>query len=288
MSSGTTVLLVILASAAAAATVAWGAEAWWRRETRRVLAHLRARMAEAAPETAVSWGSTRLPAPVKRYFSIALAPDRPGIRSARFEQAGEFALRPGEWKPFTAVEELTVWPPGFVWDARIRMAPFLTVRVRDSYVDGAGTMHGAIAALVPVAHAAGTAELASAALLRWLAEAPWLPTALLPAAGVDWEAVDDHSARATVRDGEVRASMLVRFGSDGLIERVTAERFRADVGRHLPWEGRHADYRRVDGMMVPTRSEVGWVVDGEYQAYWRGSAVSCDYAFVPTLATAAR
>jgi hypothetical protein len=33
-------------------------------------------------------------------------------------------------------------------------------------------------------------------LSRYLAEAPWYPTALLPAAGIEWEPVDDSAARS--------------------------------------------------------------------------------------------
>lgn len=82
-----------------------------------------------------------------------------------------------------------------MWDARIRSAPLLDVRVRDSYLGGAA-MLGKLAGVVPVVDRAGSPELASGALLRYLAELPWLPMALLPGGGLSWQAVDDSTARA--------------------------------------------------------------------------------------------
>jgi hypothetical protein len=39
-------------------------------------------------------------------------------------------------------------------------------------------------------------EIARGELMRYLAEAAWYPTALLPSQSVQWEALDDHSATA--------------------------------------------------------------------------------------------
>src|SRR5207249_11032068 len=81
-------------------------------------------------------------------------------------------------------------PPGFVWDAAIRVAPFLSVRVRDAYIRGAGSMQGRLAAVVTVVDQRDRPELNAGALQRYLAEAVWFPTALLPGQGVAWQAVD--------------------------------------------------------------------------------------------------
>jgi hypothetical protein len=117
-----------------------------------------------------------LPAPVVRYFEFALTPGRPLIRTARIEHTGEFrSSLDAPWSPFKSVQHFSVDPPGFVWDAAIRMGPLMTVRVRDSYLQGVGSMQGKFAALIPVVNARGGAELASGSLHRYLAESVWLP-----------------------------------------------------------------------------------------------------------------
>jgi uncharacterized protein DUF6920 len=60
------------------------------------------------------------------------------------------------------------------------MAPSLPVRVRDSYIDGTGAMEGKIASLITVVNQSGRPELAAGELHRYLSEAVWLPTVLLP------------------------------------------------------------------------------------------------------------
>ncbi|HKG92399.1 MAG TPA: DUF6544 family protein [Gemmatimonadaceae bacterium] len=276
-------LLMGGAATAAAATIGV-AGALWNRETAWTVFRLDRELATQARYTREQLAE--LPAPVRRYFDFALTPGQPLVRHARLLQTGTFALRPDRWAPFTAVEDFAVWPPGFVWDARIRMAPLVTIRVRDSYADGEGAMRGRIAGLVPVVNQGGSAEMAVASLLRWLAEAPWLPTALLPSAEMRWDAVDDSTARATLTDGGTTVSMDVHFGALGEIARISAMRHRDVNGTPMltPWEGRFRDYARVEGMMVPREGEVGWVLPDGWLPYWRGRIVRAEYRFlaVPT------
>ncbi len=120
------------------------------------------------------------------------------------------------WVPFTADQFFTVTPPGFDWDARVRMLPGLNVFVRDAFREGAGLLHAQVAGLATVADATPSPDLSKSELLRWLAEAAWFPSALLPSQGVRWQAVGDDRALATVEHRGVRASLEFRFGPDGL------------------------------------------------------------------------
>jgi hypothetical protein len=56
--------------------------------------------------------------------------------------------------------------------------------------------------------------MAVAALQRCLGEAIWLPTALLPGQRVQWQAIDERRAQATVVAGPARATLEFRFGAD--------------------------------------------------------------------------
>jgi hypothetical protein len=222
-----------------------------------------------------------LPAPVARYFAFALTPGQPLVRRARLEHAGEFLVRAGAWNPFTSVEELVVRPPGFVWDATVRVAPLVGVRVRDSYHDGVGAMHGAVAGLVPVVDQRGTPEMAEASLQRYLAEAPWAPTALLPSQGVAWTPLDERSARATLTDGGVTAVVDFHFGDGGEIARTSAMRYRDVQGTltRTHWVGHLREYARRDGMMVPEAGEVAWVLPDARVPYWRARITLASYVF---------
>jgi hypothetical protein len=79
-------------------------------------------------------------------------------------------------------------------------------------------------------------------------------------------------------DGAVSVSVVFRFGSDGLIETVSAMRGRT-VGKDIvmtPWEGRWSNYQRRHGMLVPTEGEVAWLTAEGRLPYWRGRLLSLE------------
>lgn len=225
-----------------------------------------------------------LPAPVQRYFRTALTARQAIVTAATIEHTGEFNM--GEvqdnWKPFTSRQRIVTTRPGFVWNARIAFVPGLAVRVHDAYVAGAGRLHAAIAGLFTVADLRDTPDMAEGELMRYFAEAAWLPTALLPSQGVRWEPVDEHSARATLQDGTVRVTLTFGFAADGSMERVRAEaRGRTVAGRVLPtpWEGRWSGVQEQGGMRVPMTGEVAWITPEGRKTYWRGTITSVAYEF---------
>ena len=239
-------------------------------------------MARTASDSVSTVGhvrTDRLPPPVARYFEFALTPGQRPITRAHLRFTGTFAAKPNAWAPFTADQHVTPLPPGFVWDARIHMMPVLPVRVRDSYVNGTGAMRVTVAGIVPMINQRGTPEMASASLLRFLAEAVWLPTALLPRDGLSWSAIDDTSARVTLTDGATTVSLDVQFTPRGEIRTVSAMRYRDVNGTPVltPWVGTHGEYVRMDGMMIPTVGEVAWMLPEGRTPYWRGRLVEATF-----------
>ncbi len=140
-----------------------------------------------------------------------------------------------------------------------------------------------VAALVTVVEQHGTPEMAAGALQRYLVEAPWLPTALLPSAGVVWTAIDERTARATIRDTGIRVSVDFHFGPQGEIVGMTTDRYRDVHGMSVltPWVGRFSRSARVDGMMVPREGEVGWTLPDGPSPYWRARIVESRYEPAP-------
>lgn len=221
-----------------------------------------------------------LPDPVCEYFDAVVAEGRPHVRTARIEQRGEFRLggRSGSWKPMRATQDYTVDPPGFVWDASIDVYPFVPARVVDAYERGDGSLEARLLSVVPVAAAEPGPALDEGELLRYLAEAVWFPTALLPSAGVEWEAIDARTARATLEDRGTTASLRFSFGEEGLVERVTAEeRYRQEDDSYRPWTGSFGEYRWYDGLRIPTEASVAWVLPDGTFPYWRARITRVGY-----------
>jgi len=256
----------------------------WEKDTERV-----ARRLYGGPDGAVTEPETfspdqedGLPAPVARYFRFALTPGQRLYRTARIEQRGQFRMGGigSRWSPFTAVQHVSTAPPAFVWDAAIRMAPLVTVRVRDGYIDGHGVMQGKLASVLTVVNQSGQPELDAGALYRYLAEGVWFPPVLLPSRGVAWEAMDDSTARATLTHAGTSASLEFRFAENGEIVGVYApSRYREVKGKYelAPWEGRFARYVRRSGMMIPSEGEVEWILPEGRLTYFRGEIVGAAY-----------
>lgn len=277
-------LIFIAVFLAASLTVAllYGSRSW-RSRTVAMRERLEAARRTIEPAAYDPAATDTLPVPVRRFFRAVLVDGQPMIAAASVYHEGTFDMGGGNWKPFTSTQRVVVHPPGFDWDARISMLPGLSVHVHDAYIAGEGILFGKIAGLITVIDMPRDRELARGELMRWFAETAWYPTALLPGGGVRWTAVDDSTADAAMSDEGIELTMRFRFGPDGVIESVRAES-RGYTGadgtvEQLPWEGRWTEWERRDGILIPTRGEVGWIFPDGYRPYWRGSISAIQFEF---------
>lgn len=229
-----------------------------------------------------------LPLVVQRWFRMVLRDGQRMVHRVRLCQAGRIDLGQGKprWCRFRATQDVSLSRPGFVWSARVRILPGCWAGVHDAYVAGKGVLHAALFGWLTVADSSASSDLCNVDLDEWLrfvAEAAWYPTALLPSQGARWTAVDDRSARVTLCDGSLEATMLFRFDDDCLIRTVRADARGRMVGRvavPTAWEGRYWDYQERAGMRVPMQAEVGWDLDGAVRPYWRGQVQDLRFEFV--------
>lgn len=222
-----------------------------------------------------------LAAPVARYLRQVLRDGQPKIRRTRIDWRGAFNMgQPGadRWKPFEATQSCVADPPGFVWDARLAMAPAMPALVRDMFLAGKGSMRGKVAGLITVVDAAETPLLSTAALLRHLGEAIWFPTVWLPSQGVCWEPVDESRARAVLSTGGVTAAVEFHFGANGLVDAAIVPDRLFHNGKGPPgprtWRARILGWREFEGMKLPAQAVAEWVLDSGVHAYWRGATVA--------------
>ena len=146
---------------------------------------------------------------------------------------------------------MTTHPPGFDWDARVRVVPGINIFVHDSHALPAASLRASVLGLVTVAEMSDGPAMKRGELLRYLAESAWYPTALLPSQGMRWESIDETSARATLTEGARTASMDFRFGSDDPIETVWSASRPRSAGESAPWLCWLGGYAVSDGMRIP-------------------------------------
>ncbi len=177
-----TIVVVIVVLAIVIAVAVLCGTSRWKSDTRSLHERIEATRVSITPGSYDTRELDGLPAPVQRYFRTVLKEGQSLVAAVSVEHTGTFNMsETGEqWKPFTSTQRVIAGRPGFVWDARVRMAPAMTVRVHDAYVAGEGVLTAKLFGLLTVMEQPGTPELAQGELMRFFAEAAWYPTVLLP------------------------------------------------------------------------------------------------------------
>ena len=218
---------------------------------------------------------TDLPAPVFRYLTQALPQSSKAIRQVVLEQSGQIRTSTSSknWLEFSAKQVISPLAKGFVWNAKVKLPLATQLQVLDSYCAGVGSGAVSLFSALTVSAAANVPQLNSGALHRYLAEAVWYPTALLPQFGIVWEAIDDRTAVATLSDHGISVALEFRFNeADEVVGIYSPGRFArfGDEYKKVAWEGHFRHYQRHCGFLIPSQGEVGWYDDEKLQLVWKG------------------
>jgi hypothetical protein len=211
----------------------------------------------------------KLPPPVRRWLEVSGTVGRPRAVTVRLKQRGEMRTGPDKpWMPVAAEQYFSVTPPGFVWSVKARLMRVLPIAGRDRYADGHGHMLIKVASLLTVADGVGP-EIDQGALLRYLGEIVWFPSAAL-SDSISWEAIDERSARATMRQVGVTATAVFGFDEHGRFASLTADRFMSAEGgsRLETWVIPATEWRVIRGIEMPVRGNAVWkLAAGDFDYY---------------------
>ncbi len=219
-----------------------------------------------------------LPEAVRRYFRRALPSPGPLPSIVRITQTGEMQLKPGRWLPFEATQEARVGRVEFAWRTRFALAPLIGVRVNDWFREGEGGLKGRLFRFIPVARATGP-ETARSEAMRYLAELPWFPPAILGNDDLEWRELDHNTVEVATGVGYSEAAVTLRFDKAGDIVGAFAPDRPRQEGKlfvERPWTGSFADYRDLGGVRVPTRAEVRWELPDGLFTYFRARITGLD------------
>jgi hypothetical protein len=89
--------------------------------------------------------------------------------------------------------------------------------------------------------------------------------------------LDERTVEVGAQSRSGDASVRFIFNTDGDIVRMEADDRPMTVnGGTVPtrWIGSYAAYRQFGRYRIPAHGEVGWVVNGSLQIYWKGELVS--------------
>jgi hypothetical protein len=174
------------------------------------------------------------------------------------------------WMPFTARQTISLTECAFDW--RARTGPAGLVSVVDRFSGGEGALEVKALGFIPLARAGGTPDVARGELMRYLAELPWAPAAILLNRHLAWRSLPDGRLIVSANTPATTAEVELTLDADGRI----ATAFAPDRPRAMkqgfvasPWRGRFSDYRQVGGIWIPFAGEVGWEED-QGEAVWQG------------------
>jgi hypothetical protein len=211
----------------------------------------------------------RLPAPVRRWLEVSGVVGHARAATVRLKQRGELRTAPDKpWMPVAATQVFSVDPPAFVWTVDARMMQVLPIAGRDHYVSGHGRMLIKLASLFPVADATGP-EIDQGAMLRYLGEIVWFPSAALSDT-ITWEPLDGHSARATMRFAGRSVSAVFAFDDRGRFASLTGQRYMSsgNDARLETWFIPATEWRKFCGVEVPVRGNAIWKLpSGDFDYY---------------------
>jgi hypothetical protein len=203
----------------------------------------------------------RLPAPIQRYMRYSGVVGRPPIKTAIVKYAGKFRLGPGQpWMHLVAEQFYTVNPPGFLWKAQFKAAGLPIMFGQDIYKNGHSRMHGKLLGLFTVVDGQGD-EVDQGAMVRYLLEIPWFPTAYLEE-NISWQEIDDHAADVTLDAFGQQVTGRMFFDDAGRLLNFRAQRYGEFQGKFVlhTWSTPITEYGSFAGLNLPCAGTATWLL----------------------------
>lgn len=194
-----------------------------------------------------------LPQPVARYFRTIMGEQAPVVDTAVI--SGRATLRFGGI-PFPARFRFT-YDVGRSYHHNIEATMFglPLLKADETYSKGAARM------VLPFGVTENEPKVDMAANLSLWGEAIWTPSILATDPRVQWEAVDETTARMVVPFGEQEDSFIFTFDPQtGLMVDGVAQRFReADDQEKIPWRLEPLGWQTFNGVQIPSPAAVRWM-----------------------------
>jgi hypothetical protein len=174
------------------------------------------------------------------------------------------------WMAFTATQTISTHACEFDW--RATAGPFGMITARDALEHGEGRLDIMALGFIPIARARHTPALVRGELMRYLAELPWAPAAILLNPTLRWREEGPNMLVVSAGADDTASEVILSLDSDGRIAGGFApDRPRSATPPLLPtpWRGRFTDYRLHKDTWLPFAGEVSWEIKGAEVIYWQ-------------------
>lgn len=222
-----------------------------------------------------------LPAPIKRYFRYCGYIGTPKMSYIKicyedvdFLFSNDKPMLKIDYTQYNFVKELN--RIAYI-DSSMYGIPFEGL---DTYDNGLGSMKGVIAKQFTLFHQTGKA-MDQSGLVTFLAECLLIPNAALQDY-VDWEAIDDCHAKATISRYGISVSGVFTFNEKGeMLSFTTDDRGVALIddgtSKKVRWSIVCDNYKEINGTKKPTFFQAIWHYDDGDLVYFDGKGTITDY-----------
>lgn len=203
---------------------------------------------------------THLPETVQKWLHNSGILAKKKMVSVWLKQQEELKTKPsGKWMPFEAEQYFNVSHPSFVWSTKVNFMPMVKMLGRDKFTNGEGEMLIKMLGIIPVVDEGKNEKINQAAMLRFMAETVWFPSAALNEYMV-WESIDETSAKATFTINAKSVVGLFKFSSEGDFVSFEAQRYyeSGDDAMLETWHVQSKSHKEFDGVRIPNKCEVIW------------------------------
>lgn len=204
-----------------------------------------------------------LPDPVQQWLLHSGIVGKPAIRKVYLTQKARMKMKPDQtkWAEAKAWQYVDVEALSFFWKVDMKMMG-IPVKGRDRLHDGQGEMLIKLAGLIPVVDVVDNPKINSGALLRFLGEIVWYPSAAFHPA-IQWEAIDSLSAQATIRTAGMEESGVFTFNPEGDLVRFSAMRYMGSdaAAEKREWVIETIESGEKDGIRMPVKSKATWMLE---------------------------
>lgn len=214
----------------------------------------------------------KLPNPVEKWLKSTGIVGQKRIRAVSFSQTGKMRLDPNQdnWMEPVAKQYVRVDKPGYLWHVDLPMLPLINTRGRDLFYEGEGSMEIRIGSLIPVVNVKNNDKINESSLHRFLLELPWYPTAALEEY-MTWEEIDKQSARGILSYNGISVEAIFYFNEDSSLVKIESLRYKEndEDAERIPCIGDIKGHTVVDGLKIPNRIDITWIIDGEPFTWYR-------------------
>lgn len=207
-----------------------------------------------------------LPLVVQKYFRLNIERGVFEARYIKFKQTSEIRSdENAQWKELNAEQFYSVIEPGYVWNASFQMSELLWLRNIETYVKGKSKIIFKLFSSVNMGEHFGQ-ELDQSSLARFLTEAVFFPSRLLPSKHLFWSGINSQKAKVTLKYYDLSVSATCYFNTLGEIIKIeTDDRYKTTKSgiKKAKYIVHYSKYKSFVGYSVPTASEAEWDEDGK-------------------------